>query len=206
VSTPPTKNDPLVLIVDDDEHICAALADLLRSVDIESQCFSSTQALLAKPLPNRAGCMILDIRLPGINGLELQARLVENGSVLPIIFMTGHGDIPMSVRAMKAGAVDFLTKPFRDQDMLDAVSLAIKRNEVQSRAASDLARVSALAATLTPRERQVFDLVAKGLMNKQIAGKLGIAEITVKLHRGNVMRKMDARTLADLVRMAESLS
>jgi FixJ family two-component response regulator len=200
------KEDPLVLIVDDDEHICAAVADLLRSVDIETQCFSATKALLEKPLPKRHGCMILDIRLPGINGLELQAQLAENGSVLPIIFMTGHGDIPMSVRAMKAGAVDFLTKPFRDQDMLDAVAVAIKRSRVQSKAAGDLALVSALSATLTPRERQVFDGVAKGLMNKQIAGKLGIAEITVKLHRGNVMRKMDVRTLADLVRKAELLS
>jgi FixJ family two-component response regulator len=206
VSKTAENEAPLVLIVDDDEHICAALADLLRSVDIQSRCFSSTQALLEKPLPDRPGCMILDIRLPGINGLDLQTQLAENGSVLPIVFMTGHGDIPMSVRAMKAGAVDFLTKPFRDQDMLDAVGLAIKRSRVQSRAAGDLAAVSALAATLTSRERQVFERVTKGLMNKQIAGELGIAEITVKLHRGNVMRKMEVRTLADLLHKAELLS
>jgi FixJ family two-component response regulator len=206
VSKTSDNEAPLVLIVDDDEHICAALSDLLRSVDIQSRCFSSTQALLEQPLPDRSGCMILDIRLPGINGLDLQTQLAENGSVLPIIFMTGHGDIPMSVRAMKAGAVDFLTKPFRDQDMLDAVSHAIKRSRIQSRIADDLAGVLALAATLTPRERQVFERVTKGLMNKQIAGELGIAEITVKLHRGNVMRKMEVRTLADLIRRAELLS
>jgi len=195
---------PLVLIVDDDEAIREALTDLLRSVGIEARSFGSTKELLDAPT-DRPGCLILDVRLPGLSGLDLQAQLTRSGNTRPIIFMTGHGDIPMSVRAMKAGAMDFLTKPFRDQDMLDAVAAAIDKDMAQRRDAAAAKEVAALAATLTPRETEVMAAVVKGLMNKQIAGLLGISEITVKLHRGNVMRKMAVRSVADLVRKAELL-
>lgn len=196
---------PLVLVVDDDAHIRDAIADLLRSVGIEARCYSSTRALLEAGFPDRAGCLILDVRLPGLSGLDLQAQLTADKNTVPVIFMTGHGDIPMSVRAMKAGAVDFLTKPFRDQDLLDAVTAAIERDRARRRTALETAKVAALAAMLTPREREVMGRVVNGLMNKQIAGELGISEITVKLHRGNVMRKMEARSLADLIRKVEHL-
>jgi FixJ family two-component response regulator len=206
VTTSTNRDDAsLVLVVEDDAHIREAVADLLRSVGIEAMCFSSTQTLLGADLPDRPGCLVLDIRLPGPSGLDLQEQLAANGNKMPIIFMTGHGDIPMSVRAMKAGALDFLTKPFRDQDLLDAVTTAIERDRARRKAALETARIAALAATLTPREREVMDRVARGLMNKQIAGELGISEITVKLHRGNVMRKMEARSLADLIRKVEHL-
>jgi FixJ family two-component response regulator len=196
---------PLVIVVDDDEGIREALTDLLRSVGIETKSFGSTRELLDAAPSDRPGCLILDVRLPGISGLDLQAQLARNGNTRPIIFMTGHGDIPMSVRAMKAGATDFLTKPFRDQDMLDAVAAAIDKDMAQRRDAAAAKEVAALAATLTPRETEVMAAVVKGLMNKQIAGLLGISEITVKLHRGNVMRKMAVRSVADLVRKAELL-
>jgi FixJ family two-component response regulator len=195
---------PLVLIVDDDEAIREALTDLLRSVGIEARSFGSTKELLDAPT-DRPGCLVLDVRLPGLSGLDLQAQLARSGNTRPIIFMTGHGDIPMSVRAMKAGAMDFLTKPFRDQDMLDAVAAAIDKDMAQRQQAAAAKEVAALAATLTPRETEVMAAVVKGLMNKQIAGLLGISEITVKLHRGNVMRKMAVRSVADLVRKAELL-
>lgn len=194
---------PVVLVVDDDEAIRDALCDLLASVGIEALCFGSTQALLQTRLPDRPGCLVLDVRLPGASGLELQAQLARAGAPLPVIFMTGHGDIPMTVRAMKAGAVDFLTKPFRDQDMLDAVAAAIAASREQRRAAAAVQEAAALLETLTAREREVMAGVVRGLMNKQIAGELGISEITVKLHRGNVMRKMGVRSVADLVRKAE---
>ncbi|MGO4125676.1 response regulator transcription factor [Inquilinus sp. YAF38] len=196
---------PLVIVVDDDEGIREALTDLLRSVGVETKSFGSTRELLDAAPTDRPGCLILDVRLPGISGLDLQAQLARNGNTRPIIFMTGHGDIPMSVRAMKAGATDFLTKPFRDQDMLDAVAAAIDKDMAQRRDAAAAKEVAALAATLTPRETEVMAAVVKGLMNKQIAGLLGISEITVKLHRGNVMRKMAVRSVADLVRKAELL-
>ncbi|MGK9169281.1 response regulator transcription factor [Inquilinus limosus] len=196
---------PLVLIVDDDETIREALTDLLRSVGIEARSFGSTRELLDAAPVERPGCLILDVRLPGLSGLDLQAQLTRSGNTRPIIFMTGHGDIPMSVRAMKAGALDFLTKPFRDQDMLDAVAAAIEKDLAQRQEAAAAKEVAALAATLTPRETEVMAAVVKGLMNKQIAGLLGISEITVKLHRGNVMRKMGVRSVADLVRKAELL-
>ena len=196
---------PLVLIVDDDEAIREALTDLLRSVGIEARSFGSTKELLDAAPTDRPGCLILDVRLPGLSGLDLQAQLARGGNTRPIIFMTGHGDIPMSVRAMKAGAMDFLTKPFRDQDMLDAVAAAIDKDRTQRQDAAAAKEVAALAATLTPRETEVMAAVVKGLMNKQIAGLLGISEITVKLHRGNVMRKMAVRSVADLVRKAELL-
>ncbi|TGD97670.1 response regulator transcription factor [Methylobacterium nonmethylotrophicum] len=196
---------PLVVIVEDDEGIREGLQDLLRSVGLDAIAFGSTADLLAASLPDRPGCLVLDVRLPGTSGLDLQAKLAAMGSRLPIIFMTGHGDIPMSVRAMKAGALDFLTKPFRDQDMLDAITVAIERDRAWRTESAGTAELARLAATLTAREAEVMQHVVQGLLNKQIAHALGISEITVKIHRGNVMRKMQAGSVADLVRKAEAL-
>jgi FixJ family two-component response regulator len=196
---------PLVVIVEDDEGIREGLQDLLRSVGLDAIAFGSTADLLAASLPDRPGCLVLDVRLPGASGLDLQAKLAAMGSRLPIIFMTGHGDIPMSVRAMKAGALDFLTKPFRDQDMLDAIAVAIERDRAWRTESAGTAELVRLAATLTAREAEVMQHVVQGLLNKQIAHTLGISEITVKIHRGNVMRKMQAGSVADLVRKAEAL-
>ena len=196
---------PIVFIIDDDASVRDALGSLFRSVGLRVEVFGSAPEFLQSKLPDIAGCLILDIRLPRVSGLDFQADLVKAGIHIPIIFMTGHGDIPMTVKAMKAGAVDFLTKPFRDQDMLDAVATAIecdRKRRVDERALADL---QAVFATLTPREAEVLTLVAAGLMNKQIAAEIGIAEITVKIHRGQVMKKMGAKSLADLVRMAEML-
>lgn len=196
---------PIVYIVDDDESMREALADLFHSMKIEANAFETAQAFLDGADLDRPGCILLDVRLPGLSGLDFQGHLDRMGSRLPIVFMTGFGDIPMSVRAMKAGAVDFLTKPFREQDILDAVTAALEKDSRRrlETAASDA--VAALAETLTPREREVMASVVKGLMNKQIAFDLSISEITVKLHRGNVMRKMEVRSVADLVRKAELL-
>ena len=196
---------PLVVIVEDDEGIREGLQDLLRSVGLDAIAFGSTADLLAASLPDRPGCLVLDVRLPGTSGLDLQAKLAATGSRLPIIFMTGHGDIPMSVRAMKAGALDFLTKPFRDQDMLDAIAVAVERDKARRSESAGTAELTRLAATLTAREAEVMQHVVQGLLNKQIAHALGISEITVKIHRGNVMRKMQAGSVADLVRKAEAL-
>ena len=196
---------PLVVIVEDDEGVREGLQDLLRSVGLDTLAFGSTGDLLAATLPDRPGCLILDVRLPGSSGLDLQARLVALGNRMPIIFMTGHGDIPMSVQAMKAGALDFLTKPFRDQDMLDAIAVAIERDRARRAASAGVAKLETLAATLTAREAEVMQHVVRGLLNKQIAHALGISEITVKIHRGNVMRKMGAGSVADLVRKTELL-
>lgn len=196
---------PLVVIVEDDEGIREGLQDLLRSVGLDAIAFGSTADLLAASLPDRPGCLVLDVRLPGTSGLDLQAKLAAMGSRLPIIFMTGHGDIPMSVRAMKAGALDFLTKPFRDQDMLDAIAVAVERDKARRTESAGTAELARLAATLTAREAEVMQHVVQGLLNKQIAHALGISEITVKIHRGNVMRKMQAGSVADLVRKAEAL-
>lgn len=201
----PLTDDPLVLVVDDDAGMREAVVDLLRSVGIESLAFGSTAELLAAAVPDRPGCLILDVRLPGLGGLEFQTRLESLGIALPIVFMTGFADVPMSVRAMKAGAMDFLIKPFRDQDMLDAVEAAIARDRSRRRDRAAAMTVESLAATLTPREREVMAEVVKGRLNKQIAGDLGISEVTVKLHRGKVMRKMQVRSVADLVRKAEVL-
>ena len=199
VPPPPSAEDaPLVILVDDDAGMREALIDLFRSVGMEAMAFSSTAELTAARLPDRPGCMVLDVRLPGGSGLDLQTHLAASGNRRPVIFITGHGDIPMTVRAMKAGAIDFLTKPFRDQDMLDAVDAAIEKDRQRRREEGAAQEVLRLAAALTPRER--------GLMNKQIAAELGITEITVKLHRGNVMRKLNARSVADLVRKAEALA
>ncbi|KQW76037.1 two-component system response regulator [Devosia sp. Root413D1] len=196
---------PFVAVVDDDPAVLEALDSLLRSISLATRLFGSPAELLAAQLPDAPGCIVLDVRLPGVSGLDFQGQLVERGIGRPIVFMTGHGDIPMSVRAMKAGAVDFLSKPFRDQDMLDAVTAAIERDRQQRAAAASRNDLTAEFETLTAREREVMTHVVAGLMNKQVAGILGLSEITVKIHRGNVMRKMGVRTLADLVRKAEAL-
>jgi FixJ family two-component response regulator len=196
---------PLVLIVDDDERIRTALQELMLSVGIDSVGFASTRELLDCELPDRPGCLILDVRMPGASGLDLQNHLAMNGDAKPIIFLTGHGDIAMTVRAMKAGAVDFLTKPVRDQTLLDAVAAGIARDIEQRASARVVKQLAERLATLTPRERQVLREVAHGRLNKQIAFDLGISEITVKLHRSNVMRKMEASSVGELIRAWEAL-
>jgi FixJ family two-component response regulator len=201
------KNQPqhIVFVVDDDESMRVALSYLFQSMNLPVKVFTSAAELLESKLPDIASCLVLDIRLPGVSGLEFQDVLAKAGIRIPIIFITGHGDIPMSVRAMKAGAVDFLTKPFRDQDMLDAVTRALdldrKRREGEVAASGLRARLE----LLTPRQKEVLSLVTSGLMNKQIAGILDVSEITVKIHRGQVMKKMEAKSLAELVKMAEML-
>ena len=194
---------PVVFIVDDDVSMREALTDLFRSMKFDAEAFDSAAAFLEKANLNRPGCLLLDVRLPGISGLDFQIQLERIGNRMPIIFMTGFGDIPMSVRAMKAGAVDFLTKPFKEQDILDAVAAAMERDASRRRESAQNEAVTSLFEQLTPREREVMSAVVRGLMNKQIAYELGISEVTVKLHRGNVMRKMEARSVADLVRKAE---
>jgi FixJ family two-component response regulator len=198
-------SDALVYIVDDEAQLRDAISSLLRSVGMQVAAFPSVAAFLAEPRRDLTSCLLLDVRLQGLSGLDFQAELNRDGVALPIIFMTGHGDIPMSVRAMKAGAVDFLAKPFRDQDLLDAIHTALAAD--QARRLRDQASdgLTGRYATLTPREREIMALAARGLMNKQIAGEVGTSEITVKIHRGNAMRKMQAKTFADLVRMAEAL-
>lgn len=199
------ETEPIVFVVDDDPSMRKALANLFRSVGLRAEVFGSARELLETELPDVASCLVLDIRLPGPSGLDFQAELAKANIQIPIIFMTGHGDIPMTVKAMKAGAIDFLTKPFRDQDMLDAVATAIERDRTRRKDQKAVAELRTVFETLTTRERDVFALVASGLMNKQIAAEIGLAEITVKIHRGHIMRKMGARSLADLVRMAEML-
>ena len=196
---------PVIHIVDDDESMREVLASLLRSVAFAARSYPSVDAFLQAPRVDAPGCLILDVRLPGMSGLDFQSRLTEVGIELPVILMTGYGDVPMSVRGMKAGAVDFLIKPFRDQDMLDAVSVAISRDRARRAANAESISLKEKLASLSPRERQVMELATAGKMNKQIAGDLGISLVTVKIHRGAAMRKMGARTLADLVRMAEAL-
>jgi FixJ family two-component response regulator len=195
----------IVLVVEDDESVRRALANLFQSVGLEVMLFGSASEMLQSGLPASASCLVLDVRLPGLSGLDFQAELAKTNTHIPIIFMSGHGDIPMTVRAMKGGAIDFLTKPFRDQDMLDAVSAAIERDQLRREAESIMSNLRTRFETLTPREREIFTLVPSGLMNKQIAAELGLAEITVKIHRGRITRKMGARSLAELVRQAEAL-
>jgi FixJ family two-component response regulator len=200
LNRPAARDRPLVVIVDDDAAVRTSIEELMLSVGIDAAGFGSTRELLEAKLPERPGCMVLDVRMPGSSGLDLQQHLAATGDARPIIFLTGHGDIPMSVQAMKAGAIDFLTKPVRDQSLLDAVTLGIERDLAQRASA----RVTKLQAdrygTLSPRERQVLRLVAQGRLNKQIAFDLGISEVTVKLHRSSVMRKMAANTVGELIR------
>jgi FixJ family two-component response regulator len=202
--TPPPVQ-PIVYVIDDDSALRDALSSLLRSVGLQVQVFASAPQLLQSTLPDVPSCLVLDVRLPGISGLDFHLQLVKAGILLPVIFMTGHGDIPMTVQAMKAGAIDFLPKPFRDQDLLDAVTLAIERDRARRSEAQATAKLTGHYQTLTPREREVMALVVTGLMNKQIAAEIGLSEITVKIHRGHVMKKMGVRSLADLVRVAEIL-
>ncbi|MDI3559190.1 response regulator transcription factor [Bradyrhizobium sp. Arg816] len=202
---PAQSSSSVVIIVDDDASIRASLDSLFRSVGLETRLFGSPAELLGGVMPDKPACIVLDVRLPGVSGLDLQGQLTRQGIRFPIIFMTGHGDIPMSVRAMKAGAVDFLSKPFRDQDMLDAVTAALERDAQRRAEAATKEDIRIQYESLTAREREVMGHVTAGLMNKQVAGLIGLSEITVKIHRGNVMRKMEVRSLADLVRKAEAL-
>jgi FixJ family two-component response regulator len=200
-----STRESIVLIVEDDASMRRALTNLFQSVGLGVAVFGSASEMLQDKLPDIASCLVLDIRLPGLSGLDFQAELTKANIHIPVIFMTGHGDIPMTVRAMKGGAVDFLTKPFRDQDMLDAVVTAIDRDRQRRETDKIIANLRALLETLTPREREILALVSSGLMNKQIAAELGLAEITVKIHRGHIMKKMGSKSLADLVRKAEML-
>ena len=196
---------PLVIIVDDDASVRESLEELIQSVGMDAAAFSSTHELLEAELPERPGCLVLDVRMPGASGLDLQQHLAEKGSVKPIIFLTGHGDIPMSVQAMKAGAVDFLTKPVREQSLLDAITLGIERDIAERANARVVQAHVDRYATLTPREREVCGLVVLGRLNKQIAFDLGISEVTVKLHRSSVMKKMAATSIGELIRAWDML-
>jgi FixJ family two-component response regulator len=197
--------DSIVFIIDDDLSVRRALTNLFQSVGLEVEVFGSASELLKNKLPEVASCLVLDIRLPGLSGLDLQTELARANIRIPIIFITGHGDIPMTVRAMKGGAIDFLTKPFRDQDLLDAVVGAIDKDRKRRESDKAVEGLRALYETLSSREREVLAFVASGLMNKQIAAELGLAEITVKIYRGHIMKKMHAKSLADLIRMTEAL-
>jgi FixJ family two-component response regulator len=200
-----TQADAMVFVIDDDESMREALHSLIRSVGLRVVTFGSADEFLQSERPDVPACLILDVRMPGLSGLDLQRDLSEGNIHIPIIFITGHGDIPMSVRAMKAGAVEFLTKPFRDQDLLDAIQQALDRDRRARSQQADSADLRSRFHSLTPRETEVFELVIKGLLNKQIALQLGTSEITIKLHRRQVMEKMAADSLADLVRMSEKL-
>jgi FixJ family two-component response regulator len=194
-----------VCIVDDDADMRGSLSSLFRSTGMQVALFDSTDAFVAAGVPAGPACLVLDVRLPGENGLDFQDRLAELGMAIPVVLMTGHGDIPMTVRGMRAGALDFLPKPFSDDQMLEAVDRAIEADRVRRAEGEGVAKLREHHARLTPREREVMSLVVTGLMNKQVAARLDLSEITVKIHRGNVMRKMEAQSLADLVRMAEAL-
>jgi FixJ family two-component response regulator len=195
----------VVFVVDDDAAVREAIESLLRSVDLQVATFGSAAEFLRSKLPDVPGCLVLDVRLPGLSGLDFQTELAKAGIQIPIIFISGYGDIPMTVRAMKAGAVEFLTKPFREQDMLDAVQVALGRDRDRREQDKKTFELRKLFDSLTSREQEVMGFVTSGLMNKQIAAEIGVSEITVKVHRGNVMRKMGARSLAELVRIADTL-
>ena len=195
----------VVFIIDDDESLREALQRLFRSVGLQSQAFATAPEFLASRPPDVPSCLVLDIRLPGVSGLDFQAELSSANIHIPIIFITGHGDIPMTVRAMKAGAIEFLTKPLREQDLLDAVGVALQRDSARREQHATDSSLRAAFESLTPREKEVMAFVTSGLMNKQIAAEMELSEITVKFHRGHIMRKMAAKSLADLVRMADSL-
>jgi FixJ family two-component response regulator len=200
-----SEAQPVVFVVDDDAALREALGGLFRSMGLHAEMFGSAAEFLRSKLPDAPSCLVLDVRLPGVSGLDFQSELAKANIHVPIVFMTGHGDIPMTVRAMKAGAVEFLTKPFRDQDLLDAVRIGLERDRTRRENDAKISKLRVQYESLTPREKEIMALVATGLMNKQIAGEIGVSEITVKVHRGNVTRKMGVRSVAELVRIADLL-
>jgi RNA polymerase sigma factor (sigma-70 family) len=200
-----SESNPIIFVVDDDAYVREGLSDLLASVGLKSAVFGSTAEFLRSKPPNVVSCLILDVRLPGLGGLDFQTELAAAHIAIPIIFITGHGDIPMTVRALKAGAIEFLTKPFRDQDILDAVHIALDRDRARRDNDRQTRDLRLRFEALSPREQEIITLVTAGLMNKQVAAEMGVSEVTVKVHRHNVMKKLGARSLADLVRMADAL-
>lgn len=201
----PELEEPIIYVIDDDQSVRSSLEDLLASVGLSCMSFGSTQQFLDTPRPDAPGCLILDVRMPGMSGLDFQGEMTKRGVGLPVIFITGHGDIPMSVRAMKAGALEFLTKPFREQDLLDAIQQGLVRDRARRQASAVESELQRRYTSLNAGEQQVMDLVVSGLLNKQIADRLNVSEITVKVRRGSVMRKMQADSLADLVKFAERI-